>query len=233
MNTGLQDAYNLGWKLALVIEKQAHPALLDSYQAERLPVAQRLLKTTDRAFKLVVSDSWLAGLFRTQILFRIAAFAMRREPVQRLAFRLISQIGITYRASRLSKSLGKVPTNAPKPGDRFPWLLLKFQGVGLTEDLFQKLDDACFNLVVVGQPSPPVTDMPLGAIIRVHRIVDDPTNRSALSRVGVPRQAFYLLRPDGHIGLCGTVLDIPAVTAYLISCVDLSLGPASGKATAP
>ena len=44
------------------------PALLDSYEEERLPVAQRLLETTDRAFRLVVSDSWLAGLLRTKIL---------------------------------------------------------------------------------------------------------------------------------------------------------------------
>jgi 2-polyprenyl-6-methoxyphenol hydroxylase-like FAD-dependent oxidoreductase len=48
MNTGLQDAYNLAWKLALVVQGRAHPALLDSYEQERLPVAQRLLDTTDR-----------------------------------------------------------------------------------------------------------------------------------------------------------------------------------------
>src|SRR4029079_6839934 len=46
MNTGLQDAYNLGWKLALVVKGQADAGLLDSYEQERLPVAQRLLRTT-------------------------------------------------------------------------------------------------------------------------------------------------------------------------------------------
>ena len=50
MNTGLQDAYNLGWKLALVVSGRARPTLLDSYEAERIPVARRLLNTTDRAF---------------------------------------------------------------------------------------------------------------------------------------------------------------------------------------
>src|SRR6266511_5952354 len=79
MNTGLQDAYNLAWKLALVVNGHAEAALLDSYEAERIPVAQRLLTTTDRAFVLVVSDSWLAGLFRTRILARIVAFAMTFE----------------------------------------------------------------------------------------------------------------------------------------------------------
>jgi 2-polyprenyl-6-methoxyphenol hydroxylase-like FAD-dependent oxidoreductase len=58
MNTGLQDAYNLAWKLGLVVSKQADTALLDSYEAERRPVAQALLATTDRAFRLVVSENW-------------------------------------------------------------------------------------------------------------------------------------------------------------------------------
>ncbi len=62
MNTGLQDAYNLAWKLALVVAGKADAALLDSYEDERIPVAKRLLETTDRGFKLVVSDSPLAGL---------------------------------------------------------------------------------------------------------------------------------------------------------------------------
>ena len=51
MNTGLQDAYNLAWKLALVVQGRADAALLDTYEQERIPVAQRLLETTDRAFQ--------------------------------------------------------------------------------------------------------------------------------------------------------------------------------------
>ena len=51
MNTGLQDAYNLAWKLALVITNRASEGLLDTYEAERRPFAQQLLATTDRAFR--------------------------------------------------------------------------------------------------------------------------------------------------------------------------------------
>ena len=57
MNTGLQDAYNLAWKLALVVSGRAGAGLLDSYEEERIPVAERLLSTTDRMFSLIVSDS--------------------------------------------------------------------------------------------------------------------------------------------------------------------------------
>ena len=155
MNTGLQDAYNLAWKLALVVKGKADAALLDSYEEERLPVARRLLHTTDRAFRLVVSDSWLAGLLRTKILARIAAFAMTLERLQKLAFRTVSQTGIEYRKSALSKSLEGLPDSAPQSGDRFPWLRLKLRGDGPVEDMFQKFDDTGFNLIVFGQPSLP------------------------------------------------------------------------------
>jgi 2-polyprenyl-6-methoxyphenol hydroxylase-like FAD-dependent oxidoreductase len=215
MNTGLQDAYNLAWKLALVVVGRADAALLDSYEAERMPVARRLLNTTDRAFMLVVSDSRLAGLFRTRVLARIAAFAMRREPVQRFAFRVVSQTGIHYRASPLSETLGAMPDGAPRAGDRFPWLRLKLNAGGAVEDLFQALDDARFNLIAIGQPAPSA-DMPgLGELLRVHAIPDDPVNDAELVRAQVPRVSYYLLRPDGHVGLCGLRLEAAAVARYV------------------
>ena len=99
MNTGLQDAYNLAWKLALVVKGEAHASLLDSYEAERRPVAQRLLRTTDRAFMLVVSETRLAAAFRTDIVWRIASLAMRRGRIRRAIFRAISQIGTLFKSS--------------------------------------------------------------------------------------------------------------------------------------
>ena len=45
MNTGLQDAYNLAWKLALVVSHRAEPSLLDSYEGERLPEREGIRQT--------------------------------------------------------------------------------------------------------------------------------------------------------------------------------------------
>src|SRR5262249_20364009 len=54
MNTGIQDAWNLGWKLAFVLSGAAHPELLESYEAERWPVGRALLQYTDRIFSVFV-----------------------------------------------------------------------------------------------------------------------------------------------------------------------------------
>jgi 2-polyprenyl-6-methoxyphenol hydroxylase-like FAD-dependent oxidoreductase len=214
MNTGLQDAYNLAWKLALVVGGVAAPALLDTYEEERLPVARRLLNTTDRAFKLVVSDSWLAGLFRTRVLARIAAFAMSRPALQSVAFRIVSQTGIHYRSSRLSVPADTPPKAAPQPGDRFPWLRLRFGADGAAKDLFAMLDDTRFNLLLIGHESAAVNIPETDGLVRVHLIPSIPANVSELGRVHIPTPAFYLLRPDGHVGLCGSRWDSRAAEKY-------------------
>lgn len=215
MNTGLQDAYNLAWKLAFAIEGRAKPALLDTYEQERLPVAQRLLRTTDRAFQLIVSDGWYARLIRTKLIARIAARALTFERVRALAFRTISQIGIRYRRSPLSRPLNKMPKGAPQAGDRFPWLRLKLRSSGEAEDLFEALDDTKFNLIVVGQSLPSERAGDLADLIRIHEVPVDTENDAALTRAQVPQPSFYLLRPDGHVGLCGAHLTAGAVENYL------------------
>ena len=222
MNTGLQDGYNLGWKLALVVKGEAQATLLDTYEEERLPVARRLLNTTDRAFKLVVSGSWLAGLLRTKILARLAAFGLGINRIQSFAFRTVSQTGIHYRHSSLSQSEDGLAAGAPRGGDRFPWLRLRLQATGALEDLFQAFDDLHFHLIVIGQPVPAEGSLNLGGLLRVHLIPSNPVNDAELARVQIPRPSFYLLRPDGHVGLCGPRLDTAAVKRYVSERLHLS-----------
>jgi 2-polyprenyl-6-methoxyphenol hydroxylase-like FAD-dependent oxidoreductase len=225
MNTGLQDAYNLAWKLALVVKGQASEALLDSYEQERLPLAQQLLNTTDRAFRLVVSDSWLAGVLRTKVIARIAATAMSNARIQRMAFRAVSQIAIQYRRSGLSKSKDVMPKKAPQAGDRFPWLRLKLQSNNV-EDLFGKLDDTQFNLLLFGQTADKDIARQLGlhGMLVVHNVEVANSgnatnvaarNHAALTKAHIPLHSFYLLRPDGHIAYCGIEFDATAVRHYV------------------
>ena len=232
MNTGLQDAYNLAWKLALVVSRQADDVLLDSYQAERLPVADRLLSTTDRAFRFVVSDSWLGGMFRTKVMPNVAAFAMRRERVRRAAFQTISQIGIRYPHSPLSRTLNGVAADAPQAGDRFPWLQLMFQGTNRREDLFQRLDDTRFNLLAIGQPGPRVEELGLGELLQVHVVPFEGENAAALRTVSITGPAFYVLRPDGHVGMAGGRIDRAALARWF-SDIHVPVARQSPQAATP
>ena len=58
MNTGIGDASNLGWKLAAVLQARAAATLLESYSAERIAIAYRIVRSTDRIFSFQVSPSW-------------------------------------------------------------------------------------------------------------------------------------------------------------------------------
>ncbi len=68
MNTGMQDAYNLAWKLALVLKNQSPSSLLDSYEAERRPVAQGVLTATDNFTHLLTLKNHTSQYVRNRII---------------------------------------------------------------------------------------------------------------------------------------------------------------------
>lgn len=118
MNTGIQDGLNLGWKIALHELGRAGGKLIQTYPAERRPVAQGLLRTTDRIMKAgQFRASWRQAL-RNRF---IAKLATTSKFGNRLA-QGFSQIGIRYPHSRLSVNAS--PFDSPKggaqPGDRAP-----------------------------------------------------------------------------------------------------------------
>ena len=126
MNTGLQDAYNLAWKLALVVAGRAEPGA-GRFVRRRAPAGRAAAPRHDRPAHFASSSRTIrspASCAR-EVIARIAAFAMRREAIQRFAFRTVSQTGIHYRQSPLSESAAPQPRHAPQAGDRFPWLQLE------------------------------------------------------------------------------------------------------------
>jgi hypothetical protein len=99
---------------------------------------------------------------------------------------------------------------------------LSFAANGPAEDLFEQIDDTQFNLLMIGQsPTAPETLDDFAGLMRVHAIAAGPANAAQLARAKVPQPSFYLLRPDGHVGLCGVRLEVADVKRYLAEQVRL------------
>ena len=118
MNTGIGDAVNLAWKLAAVLNEAPADSLLDTYEAERIGFARRLVATTDRVFTLVTKRGALAQRVRTTVIPLLLSWLLRLPPFRRFAFRTVSQIGIEYRKSPLSAGAA----GSVRGGDRLPWV---------------------------------------------------------------------------------------------------------------
>ena len=98
MNTGIQDAFNLGWKLALAARDQAAPGLLDTYQAERHPIARGVLRGTHLGTRLFLAQNPLMRAVRERAVPAIVGIT----PIRRRMLAAVSQLSIGYRGSPLS-----------------------------------------------------------------------------------------------------------------------------------
>jgi 2-polyprenyl-6-methoxyphenol hydroxylase-like FAD-dependent oxidoreductase len=103
MNTGIQDAYNLAWKLALVERGDAHASLLDSYEAERLPIAQSVLEMTDRATKGLTTFAGLRHPIAVGLRNGLMRFATSLDAVTSRALRGVSELDVHYKKSPIVK----------------------------------------------------------------------------------------------------------------------------------
>ncbi len=115
MNTGIGDAENLAWKLALVITGRAGDGLLDTYEAERRPVAKDVLKSTSGLTEIVFGDSWYARFVRD----RVGVPLLNLGWVQRFIGEKASQLQVSYRNGPLGGGRLGVPRGL-RPGDRVP-----------------------------------------------------------------------------------------------------------------
>lgn len=182
MNTGIQDAYNLAWKMALVLKGTAPAALLDSYHDERFPVGQFLLKRTDRLFEAMVTRNRMFLMLRNIFLPSLARFILAGPPaIRRRAFRFISQLGIRYHASHwIDEDAGHRAPNGK---------------VGKTV-LFDLMRAPTFYLLCFGNAEPKGLDTNLVTPLLLER----PEAADVFERYGIERDHGYcLIRPDGYV----------------------------------
>jgi 2-polyprenyl-6-methoxyphenol hydroxylase-like FAD-dependent oxidoreductase len=200
MNTGLQDAYNLCWKLSLVIKNIAGEKILDSYNEERLPFAKWLLKFTDRFFGVMTSSNLLISGFRNNILPYMLRSAFKRPFVRKTMFRTLSQIQWSYNDCSIAQNLSTQKLTF-KSGDRLPYVLINNQSI------YRSLKGSSFHLLKVGGPG--VSLMP-NELIRLLSF-----DIEAWKPFGVTKPLFILVRPDNYIGLISDQMNDEILTRYL------------------
>ncbi len=240
MNTGIQDAYNLAWKLALVISDKAKETLLDTYEEERKPVAKGVLQSTDTNTKVMLSKNPVMRFLRERIMSLVAfqAYLLRRA----------SELDINYRESSLSKSYGQTSRNwfgwqtAPHAGDRAPQgygcdsltrteasLFQEFQGTHFTLLLFSGLkhtSESYASLIKIAEQ----VGTQLGNMVKTLIIIPDnakPANLDWTGKIlldnehelhrlyGAGTPSLYLIRPDGYIGFRGSSATNKSLLDYL------------------
>lgn len=214
MNTGIQDAYNLAWKLALVLKGAAHERILDSYNEERLPNARRLLQTTDRMFNLAAGTDWLVNLIRTTIFPPMARFILSIDAVKKKFFPLISQIGITYRESSLSRHDGDRDFEV-RAGDRLPYFLLDGHSI------YNKLRAPKFHLLIfsdglndeAGDRGKIIDEIGIkyADLLDQYRV---PLNPQIANLFGADKTFQVFLRPDNYIAYISSDTSPQRLVAY-------------------
>ena len=205
MNTGIGDAVNLAWKLAAVLGGHASPSLLDSYEPERIAFARRLVATTDRAFTAVTSAGPIARRVRLDIVPRVLPSLFKLAAARRFIFRTVSQTAVTYRGSGLSEGRA----GAVHGGDRLPWVKVVIDGV--ETDNFAPLASLDWQVHVYGESDRDLQATCQGRALALHVFPWQP----ALADSGLERNAVYLVRPDGHVGLATLEGGTAALTSYL------------------
>jgi 2-polyprenyl-6-methoxyphenol hydroxylase-like FAD-dependent oxidoreductase len=207
MNTGMQDAYNLAWKLVLVLKGGAKDSLLDTYTKERISIARNLVRSTDRVFNLVTSGNTFTKILRLYIIpfaLKLAAPLFKKFKLfQRFAFKTVSEIGINYRKSPLANnaSLGEFPKHAPRPGDRLPFFQFNDEA-GNEINIQEALRDRFFCLLVFNDETPEGIVMaikPLKDFCSFEIIPFKKQTEILYERFGIKTNGCFLIRPDMYI----------------------------------
>ncbi|MDA3649406.1 FAD-dependent oxidoreductase [Saccharopolyspora indica] len=190
-NTGVQDAYNLGWKLARVITRGAGDGLLDTYERERVPIAEWTLKTACDAGDLI-----------------FAAMLDGKGGAEKGLTEESLQLGLHYREGPLSRDL--VDAGAVRAGDRAPDSPCPGSVDGATT-LFDAFRGPHLTLIGVG----PTTAAALETVSDQHGDVHTVLLTEHPEAYAGPDDRLVLVRPDGYIGLVAPADDARAVLDYL------------------
>ena len=203
MNTGIHDALNLGWKLALAGASSDPEGLLDSYQEERRGPAHQVLALTHLLFWAEASTGPLPSFVRGTVAPRLAPLVpwlLRRRWLVESGVRLLAQFSVGYRGSRLSVEGSPARRGLPRAGDRLPDA--EATSGSSPVRLHDLLAGPGFH-VLLDRDAAATGAVTPGRLVHVHRLTSSPGT------------GVVAVRPDGHVGYRSGVLDPGGLAAWL------------------
>lgn len=211
MNTGIQDAANLGWKLAIVL-RGAPDTLLSTYEVERRPVARKVLRLTDIAHAFEISEALPFRIGRRWAGRPVAGLVLPRPRLVSLAARAVSGLDIRYRRGAVDDVAG--PCRRFRPGRRLADLPLTH---GPSTHLHELIDGSGFHLLEFDGE---IDDRPREEILRAYEgtVTIKQVSRSWLP-AGTRTPAYVLVRPDGYIATAGDDSGAERARGYLAGWV--------------
>jgi len=206
MNTSIQDAWNLAWKLALVIQNAAPETLLDSYEIERHPIARAVLKGTTKATRLITYSQRFSPSFFYWFLRLVLSSKTRRKKIASA----ISELSFNYCKSPLVRSPARDKEwEGPKAGERAPDVLL-----GGRTRLYDLLRSPKHTLLLFqeGTALEEAIREEYGKLIEVIVVKD----KAVRKKYAAESDSLYLIRPDGYIGYRSREFRFEEIIAYLL-----------------
>jgi 2-polyprenyl-6-methoxyphenol hydroxylase-like FAD-dependent oxidoreductase len=204
MNAAIQDAANLGWKLAFAAARPGGGGpLLDSYDRERRPTARQVLAMTNLAFWAEAATGPVASVLRARLapLATPLLPALASQPrLVAAGIRLVSQLGVSYRGSPLSVEGTPYRRGGPRAGDRLPDQLVRAGGRSLR--LHELLARPGVHILLDRDADWP-GDLALGRFVRVHRLAS------------VPGRGLAAVRPDGYVGFRSGTAEVSQLATWL------------------
>jgi 2-polyprenyl-6-methoxyphenol hydroxylase-like FAD-dependent oxidoreductase len=186
MNTGMQDAFNLSWKLNLVIKGIAKPSLLDSYSTERSAVGDMVLSNAGRMTEAAIARNPVIQSLRNAMV----KFALSFPQIGHVMADTLSELNIAYPKSPLSVA-GAHPAHGPKPGHRWPEPIAADTGKS--------------RFMAIG-PADAVADL----VAKFPNLVE-----AASGTKRADARDLTLVRPDGYVGFAAAASDRAGAEAYL------------------
>lgn len=208
LNTGVQDAINVGWKLADVIRGHASEALLDTYDAERVPIGAAMLRSTRTATALVALRDRLAPLLLPVALGLVNRVSPLKRKIEAKIVRGFCGLALSYQDSPLSLAGHGA---GPRPGDRIACTEQDIRDSEGWRALVEQQRDPRWTLLCVA--SYPPTPVPPSAVA-VRTIAEDrpgplpDPDQTLQTTLGLSDGDFALIRPDGYLSARGRTLDV-------------------------